>query len=150
MPLVPYHTGIVVEELDASIEQWEQATGVPWGAAYVGPLQVRTVATDVVSVVQMRLAYSSDLCIELVERRPGTCWEMPDGGVGVHHTGCWSEALEADATRLVGLGWPMVAHGVGEQGEFAVFSYHQVPGQGLFELVAAEARPMLEAMARGE
>jgi Glyoxalase/Bleomycin resistance protein/Dioxygenase superfamily len=148
MKLEPYHTGIVVEDIATAVPAWQEATGMPWGAVYDGPLAVRTAATDTIEVVEMKLAYSSDLRIELVERRPGTCWTV-EGGDGVHHTGCWSENLEAEAKELEGLGWPIVAHGIGEHGGFAVFSYHQVPGVGLLELVSVDARAMVEAMANG-
>ena len=148
MKLEPYHTGIVVDDVAAAIPAWEAATGVPWGPMYVGPLAVRTPTDDRTVELELTMAYSTDLRLELVRRQAGTCWDVAGGG-GVHHTGCWSKALEADATNLESQGWPIVAHGVGEHGEFAVFSYHQVPGIGLLELVSTDARELLEAMVRG-
>ena len=67
----------------------------------------------------------------------------------MHHTGCWSEDLESDAARLESQGWPIVAHGVDDDGAMAIFSYHQVPGVGLLELVSSAQREMLESMVRG-
>ena len=148
MALEPYHTGIVVDDVAAAIPRWEAATGVPWGTMYAGPFVVRTPADDRTETLDIEMAYSRDMRIELVKLIPGTCWNV-NGGTGVHHTGCWSEDLAADAAALEQQGWPIVAHGVGDDGAMGVFTYHQVPGVGLLELVSAESRPMLEMLARG-
>jgi len=143
----PYHTGIIVDDVAAAIPVWEAATGVQWGSVYAGPLTARTPASGTVTH-HVELAYSSDLRLELVKLLPGTCWTV-NGGTGVHHTGGWSADLEADAARLESQGWPIVAHGVDDHGGMAMFSYHQVPGVGLLELVSSATREMLEKMARG-
>ena len=31
MTLVPYHTGIIVDDITVAIPAWQEATGVPWG-----------------------------------------------------------------------------------------------------------------------
>ena len=142
----PYHTGIVVDDVATAIPVWEAATGVKWGSVYGGPLTVCTPASGPVTH-QVELAYSSDLRLELVKLLPGTCWTV-NGGIGVHHTGCWSDDLEADAARLESQGWPIVTHGVDDDGAMAMFSYHQVPGVGLLELVSSATREMLETLAR--
>ena len=142
----PYHTGIIVEDVAQAIPIWEAATGVPWGSVFAGPLTVRTPANGDAVTHQIELAYSSDLRLELVKLLPGTCWTV-NGGTGVHHTGCWSADLESDAARLASQGWPIVAHGVDDDSAMAVFSYHQVPGVGLLELVSSAMREMLETMA---
>ena len=36
MPLEPYHTGILVDDLDAAVPVWQEVTGVPWGPIYEG------------------------------------------------------------------------------------------------------------------
>jgi hypothetical protein len=149
MPLQPYHTGIIVEDLTAAIPAWEAATGRQWGAPYRGPVTVRTPDDDRTTTVEIAMAYSLDLGLELVQRIPGTCWDVA-GGTGVHHTGCWADDLVADSERLEADGWPVVAHAVGEDGRPAMFTYHQVPGIGLLELVDPATREMLEAMVRGQ
>ncbi len=143
----PYHTGIIVDDVATAIPIWEAATGVPWGSTSAGPLTVRTPASGDTVTHQVELAYSSDLRLELVKLLPGTCWTV-NGGTGVHHTGSWSEDLESDAARLEAQGWPIVAHGVDDDGAMAIFSYHQVPGIGLLELVSSTQREMLEMIAR--
>jgi hypothetical protein len=147
MKLEPYHTGIVVADVATAIPIWEAATGVPWGSMYAGPLVVRTPASGQIVTHQIEMAYSRDMRLELVKLVPGTCWNV-NGGTGVHHTGCWSEDLESDAARLESQGWPIVAHGIEDDGTMATFSYHQVPGVGLLELVSTATREMLEMMAR--
>ncbi len=144
----PYHTGIIVDDVATAIPIWEAATGLSWGSVYAGPLRVRTPATGDTVTHQVELAYSRDLRLELVKLLPGTCWTV-NGGTGVHHTGGWSADLEADAARLQSQGWPIVAHGVDDDGAMAVFSYHQVPGVGLLELVSSATRELLEMLARG-
>ena len=150
MPLEPYHTGIVVEDLTAAIPAWEAATGRQWGVPFRGPVLVRTPSDDRTTTVEIAMAYSLDLGLELVQRIPGTCWEIAGGGSGVHHTGCWADDLVADSARLDAEGWPMVAHAVGDDGRPAMFTYHQVPGIGLLELVDPSTREFLEAMVRGQ
>jgi len=149
MKLTPYHTGIVVSDIERAIPKWEAATGVQWGGVYEGPLMVHTPADHRTVTHEIKMAYSTDLRIELVQLLSGTCWNV-EGGAGVHHAGCWSGDLTADAARLEAQGWPMVAHGVDDDGTLAAFSYHQVPGIGLLELVSSETRAVLEAIVRGE
>jgi hypothetical protein len=150
MALEAYHTGIVVADLDDAIPTWEKVTGTRWGLPFRGPVPVRLAEEDRTVTLDIAMAYSRDLRLELVQRIPGTPWELA-GGSGVHHTGCWADDLEADSARLAADGWPLVAHGVTPEGGMAMFSFHRVPGgAGLLELVDRGTREMLEAMVRGE
>ena len=150
MALEPYHTGIIVEDVDAAIPLWEKATGTQWGVPYRGPFDVHTPADGRTTTLDLAMAYSRDLRLELVQRIPGTCWEIVGGSSGIHHTGCWADDLRADAARLEADGWPIVAHGVGPDGGIAMFSYHQVPGIGYLELVDRATREFLVAMVLGQ
>ena len=147
-PLQPYHTGIVVDDVAAAIPVWEAATGLTWGPQVEMPLPVWLAAAGEVTTLTISMAYSSDLTVELCGHLPGTPWSL-DGRTGVHHGGCWSSDLAADAARLVDQGWALLAHGVGEGGAMAMFAYFQAPGLGCFELVDAAARPGLEALVAG-
>ncbi len=149
VPVKPYHTGVVVEDVAAAIPTWEAATGMPWGPHLKMPLSVRLVGEDRVIEVAMSMAYSSDLTIELCGHLPGTPWTI-DGNPGVHHLGSWSEDLVGDSARLEALGWALVMHGIDDTSGISTFAYHQAPGIGYFELVDAVSRPFMEAMARGE
>ena len=113
----PYHTGIIVEDVATAIPIWEAATGVPWGSVFAGPLTVRAPANGATVTHQTELAYSAG--------RP----------------------TSRPTRRLASQGWPIVAHGVDDDGAMAVFSYHQVPGVGLLELVSRAMREMRETMA---
>ena len=151
MTLEAYHTGIVVADLDDAIPAWEKVTGTTWGLPFRGPLEVRLAEEGRNITVDITMAYSRDLSLELVQRIPGTPWELAGGGTGVHHSGCWADDLEADAARIAADGWPLVAHGVMPDGGMAMFSYHRVPGSStLLELVDRNTREMLQAMVRGE
>jgi hypothetical protein len=151
MALEAYHTGIVVPDLDEAIPAWEKVTGTSWGLPYRGPLPVRLAEEDRTVTVDIAMAYSRDLSLELVQRIPGTPWELAGGGTGVHHTGCWADDLEADSARLAADGWPLVAHGTTPEGGMVMFTYHRIPGSStLLELVDRSTREMLEAMVRGE
>jgi hypothetical protein len=142
MNLVPYHTGIIVDDVGEAVPRWAAMTGVPWGGVFRGPVRVRTVADNETTTHQVTSAYSLDLRLELVQLVPGSCWTV-DGKPGIHHVGCWSEDIAADAARLQEEGWPVVAHGVADDGALAGFSYHQTPDGVLLELVTVQARALL-------
>jgi hypothetical protein len=141
MTIEPFHTGILVASIEPAIAAWSGATGIPWGALVEAPLPTRYRSGDVVEH-QIRLAYSSDMHLELVERIPGSIWDL-DGRDGVHHTGAWTWDLIGDAAAIEAKGWPVVASGVGEGGEMVSFSYHEIPGQGLFEIVDIAQRELM-------
>ena len=85
MPLEPYHTGIVVEDVATAIPIWEAATGVPWGSVYAGPLVVRTPASGEIVTHQIEMAYSRDMRLELVKAHTGHVLERERGNRRAPH-----------------------------------------------------------------
>jgi catechol 2,3-dioxygenase-like lactoylglutathione lyase family enzyme len=92
-----YHTGIVVDDLDATIAWFTEVAGYRW--------------TDVVEVEQigetpqgevtipMRMVYSGDdPRLEILQTAPGTIWTPADSGL--HHLGYWSEDVGGDLATL--------------------------------------------------
>jgi catechol 2,3-dioxygenase-like lactoylglutathione lyase family enzyme len=92
-----YHTGIVVDDLDATLDWFTRVAGYQW--------------TDVVEVdqvahtpqgrvtVPMRMAYSGTVPrVEILQTVPGTIWVPADSGL--HHLGYWSDDVESDLATL--------------------------------------------------
>ncbi len=92
-----YHTGIVVDDLEATMSWFTAVAGYTW-------TDVVTVDQDVVTAggemtVPMKMVYSgAEPRLELLQTAPGTVWLPADSGV--HHIGYWSDDVESDLTTL--------------------------------------------------
>src|SRR5207245_7035939 len=82
-----YHTGIVVDDVDATMQWLTEVAGYQWCDRFIGEHVVETPNGE--RTIPLHFVYSmSEPRLELLESVPGTVWEPPASGV--HHLGYWS------------------------------------------------------------
>jgi hypothetical protein len=136
-----FHVGIVVDDLDASLEELTGLFGYQW----CSPMAVRTpvrLATGETEL-DLRFTYSATTPrVEVIQSMAGTLW-VPASGSHIHHLGYWSDDVEADAVHLAERGHVGEATGVRPDGT-AVWAYHKSPNGPRIELVSRQIQPGLE------
>ena len=139
-----FHTGIVVDDVDATKAELSDLIGVTWG--FEGEMEQPVWFPDGgPSAVTFRFAYTAEgpHRLELVRPVPGTLWTV--AGVGhAHHFGFWCEDVPAASAELARRGAPLVAKiGVDTADAPAAIVYHR-PKSGVYlELIAAANRPLM-------
>ena len=137
-----YHVGLVVEDLDGTLEELGRLPGHEWGPEVDVEQPVRLPDGD--ATVRFRFRYScTEPRIEVVEARPGTVW-VPSGA-GVHHLGFWSDDVDADGSALDAAGYAFEAAGIGEDGG-SPWSFHRHPSGLRIELVSRAMEPLMSAL----
>ena len=137
-----YHSGIVVEDFDATLEWFTRVAGYQWGELFAGDVTVSTPAGDV--VVPMRIAYSVDEPrLEILQAAEGTLWMPADSGV--HHLGYWSDDVDADLATLLAEGLTLEAVAPMPDGS-ALWAYCKPPTGPRIELVSRVIEPALTEM----
>ena len=92
-----YHTGIVVDDLDATMEWFSTVAGYIWTDVVEVEQVAQTPAGEV--TIPMKMVYSgADPRLELLQTVPGTIWTPANSGV--HHIGYWSDDVESDLATL--------------------------------------------------
>ena len=143
MPTLPthYHVGIVVPDVVAARTRLTDQLGLTWGPIlHMDEVAYRD-ATGADVLLPTTLCYSVDQpCLELIESRPGTVWELNEHS-NLHHVGLWSNDLVADSTGLAGAGCPLQLCGRDGHDAPVSFAYHRDDELGVrFELVDAAMR----------
>ena len=136
-----FHVGVVVDDLDAALEDMTELFGYRWCPT----LAVETPVVQPTNefLLDLRFTYSRTVPrVEMIQSVPGTLW-TPAEGSGVHHVGYWSDDVEADGRRLVERGYAEEARGVGPGGA-AVWTYHRSAAGPRIELVSREIQSGLE------
>jgi hypothetical protein len=136
-----FHVGIVVDELDAALDELSDLFGYEW----CSPISLETpvVLPEGETSVHLTFVYSQSMPrVEVIQSIPGTVW-IPAPGSGLHHLGYWSDDVAADADLLTSRGYAREAAGVRPDGE-PVWAYHRRPGRPRIELVSRQIQPGLE------
>jgi lactoylglutathione lyase len=129
-----YHTGIVVDDFDGTLDWFSKVAGYRW--------------TDVVEVDQvgqtpegeitipLRMAYSAtEPRVEILQTVPGTIWVPADSGV--HHLGYWSDDVESDLATLEATGMHYEAKAFNPDGSGTLlWAYCKGPAGPRIELVS--------------
>jgi hypothetical protein len=136
-----FHTGIVVDDLDATLRDLTELFGYEW-------CDQMNVATPVAlptgeAVIDLRFAYSRTVPrLEIIQSIPGTLW-VPAAGSGIHHLGYWSDDVTADSAELVRRGFAVEATGARPDG-VPYWTYHRGATGPRIELVSRSVQPGLE------
>lgn len=143
-----FHVGVRVADLDAAMQQLGGALGVRWASPMVRDAQPVWRPERGLERVPMRFCYSVEgpMHIELLESSGGSFWDGRDAP-GAHHVGVWVDDVDAEAERLVSLGWSLEAcrSDPGADGTHGIFAYLQPPSGLLVEVVSREIQPFFEA-----
>lgn len=141
-----FHTGIVVDDLEATKVLLADATGHRWGPTVGGDVRVHT--PDGERTVPMLVAFSADEPrVELVQSIPDTLWQPADSGL--HHLGYWSEDVHADVAGLTALGYTLVATAPNPDGS-SMWAYCEAPVGPRIELVDRAMEPVLRHLFAAE
>ena len=130
-----FHTGIVVDDLDAALVTFTELFGYRWCEEVHIPTPVTTPAGDI--ELDLRFAYSmTSPRLEIIQAVPGTLWE-PAAGSGIHHLGYWSDDVAVDSAALEERGFAREASG-------QVWAYHRSTAGFRIEVVNRAVQPALE------
>jgi hypothetical protein len=135
-----FHTGHVVDDLDAAMRWYSEAGGYKWCEIMSWPLAFQTPGGEM--IVHGRWVYSmSEPRLELVEAVPGTIWTT--SASGVHHLGYWSNDIDRDIAMLIGSGAALEAKAVGRDGT-TQWAYCARPAIGpRIELINVMGKPWM-------
>lgn len=118
-----YHTGLVVDDMDAAAVRLTAVMGYRWTKPVESSLSVATATGDI--EVPFKFVYSVDAPhLELIQQVPGTLWTAPPGG-GAHHLGYWVDDIAAAAAQLESAGYRLEARPSGDT--LSMFAYYTDP-----------------------
>ncbi len=137
-----YHTGFVVDDLEAAQQQYGALLGVTWLTGG-GTVEIRT--PDGSSVVATRYALSAEgpHHVELVQSVPGTLY-LASGSASAHHLGYWVDDVAEASAALERRGMPCAASvGVAGSQRGPMAAYHRAADGVYVEVVARYMRRVL-------
>lgn len=136
-----FHIGIVVDDLEAALEELGGLFGYTWCPVFA--IETPVVLPDGEMMLDLRFAYSTtEPRVEIIRAVSGTPW-VPAEGSGIHHAGYWSEDMAVDGRRLEAHGYAEEARGVLPDGT-PIWAYHRSPTGPRIELVSRQLQAGLE------
>ncbi|HXX89206.1 MAG TPA: VOC family protein [Acidimicrobiales bacterium] len=134
-----YHSGIVVEDFDGTLQWFTSVAGYRWCDEMALEQTVETPEGE--RTVPIRFAYSmSEPRLEVLQAVPGTLW-MPSTS-GVHHLGYWSDDVDGDIDTLVRSGLQVEVRAPLPDGS-ALWAYCMGTSGPRVELVSRSIEPMM-------
>jgi catechol 2,3-dioxygenase-like lactoylglutathione lyase family enzyme len=129
-----YHVGLVVPDIAAAVEQYQDLFGLRFASLRRTALEVRV--DGVIRTPELIVSYTMDgpPFVELIEELSGGTWAAE--ALGLNHIGFWAKDLPAAAARLEASGLPTRVRDNGPDGRPARFTYHPGLGGMWVELVA--------------
>ena len=141
-----FHTGLVVDDLDAAMQLLTDLAGIRWAVPRVVSGELQT--PEGPRFRETRYTYSVDgpHHIELIEQVDSTAWQVAPGGRRVHHLGFYADDFEAGVRALEDRGLATTFRGLDEHGNPAGLSFHRHEPSGFwFELIDGRARASMAA-----
>lgn len=143
-----YHFGVVVQDIEASMQDLGARLQLTWA-----PLQRREqlVRTGDGEPVAEHIAFTYSVQgtphLELIESEEQRMW-VPCPSGQLHHLGVFAEDVPAESARLAEQG-ARLEFGGGHSGTPAGFAYHLLPGGLRLEIVEAGRREQFAAWMAG-
>jgi catechol 2,3-dioxygenase-like lactoylglutathione lyase family enzyme len=133
----PSQLGIVVDDLDAALEELGGTLGDGWAILRDGASLVPYRTADGVQEYPMRVVegLAGPPYVELIQAIEGSTW-APRGGSYLHHVAYEVEDLEATCSELERQGYELVLTQAGEA-RLQTFGLYRAPTGLLFEIVDA-------------
>ncbi|MFC8831517.1 VOC family protein [Streptomyces sp. NPDC057137] len=144
-PLVPWHIGLAVDDLDQAMAELGGALRLTWGKIHHFSGQTQGATPDEVFDIETRVCFSLDLpfSVELFEQVPGTPLEAPTDST-FHHLGYWTDDMAGEERRLDGIGFPCFGKTPGADGQTRI-ALHRGPSGIVVESCNIQVgRPGLE------
>jgi hypothetical protein len=142
MTVTPFHTGLVVRDVDATIQRLSETIGARWTSIRTETRDIWT--PDGIRSVEFSGTFTVDgpMRLELIRTVPGSLWEDATSEFAVHHVGCWSTDIAKDSRQLTESGAPVVAAGGNDPNAPEHFVYHDLGERGYLELLDVAAQTM--------
>lgn len=136
-----WHTGIVVDDLDAAKAELGEQLGLTW---YEGGAAVRVITDAGASTVTTSYALSKQgpHHVELGQSIPGTLWSASAPG-HAHHLGYWVDDVAAASDRLLRRGSRRLASVAMTDDAAPMCAYHRTANGLIVEVVTRDMKPML-------
>ncbi|WP_019926593.1 VOC family protein [Nocardia sp. BMG111209] len=137
-----YHTGMVVDDLEAAKKWYTDTAGYKWSKVVQAPQYIWTPEGE--KIIFLKICYSGENLphrLELIETIPGTVWTPTDSGP--HHHGRWSADVDADIAVLDRKGIKVEAKALLPNGP-ALWAYCKGPVGPRIELVGPLMKPLVE------
>ena len=136
-----WHTGIVVDDLTAAMDELGDELGVTW---YRGGAEVRMTTDSGVRSVTTAYALSKEgpHHVELGQSIEGTLWSVTAPG-HAHHLGYWVDDVVAASAALTEMGSPVVASIAMADDAPPMCAYHQARNGLFLEVVSRGMRRFL-------
>jgi catechol 2,3-dioxygenase-like lactoylglutathione lyase family enzyme len=137
-----YHSGIVVDDLEATMAWFTRVAGYSWTDVVEVEQVGQTPGGEV--TIPMRMVYSGcDPRIEILQTVPGTIWTPADSGV--HHIGYWSDDVESDLAALEANGMRCEVKSYNPDGSGTLlWAYCKGDTGPRIELVGSGMKPFIE------
>ena len=137
-----YHAGIVVDDLDATLDWFTKVCGYRWTDVVEAEQVVETPKGE--QTIPMRMAYSgTEPRLEILQTVPGTVWVPADSGV--HHLGYWSDDVESDLATLAANGMRYEVRSYNPDGSGTLlWAYCKGPIGPRVEFVSRAMKPFIE------
>jgi hypothetical protein len=142
-----WHTGIVVADLDAAIQDFRLRSDVEFVEPILVPLTIRDHTTSRLQSLTVRTAMSMGTppYLELIEAIPETVY-----AVGQVHLGFWCDDLKSAGASMIADGYAQIMSDAnGEGGIAEMMSYHATPGGYIVEVVAPYLKPLVKSHQAG-
>lgn len=144
LPLDPadlWHTGIIVDDLDAAKAELGESLGLTW---LDGGAAVRVLTDDGATTVTTAYALSKQgpHHIELGQSIPGTLWTASAPGQA-HHVGYWVDDVAATSDELSRRGANRLASIAMGDDAPPMCAYHRTPSGLIVEIVTRKMKRML-------
>jgi hypothetical protein len=139
-----FHTGFIVPDLRAAMDDYGAAMGVTWAAPRVIE-EMNLWRPGGVERLRLEYVYSAEgpQHIELLCGTVGSYYD-PATQHGFH-VGVWIEDVAAETERLIAAGWTLRAASAAPNDGYGAFTYLQPPGGGMIvELVSDALLPAFE------
>ncbi len=122
-----YHTGLVVDDMDAAARRLTVVMGYRWTKPIESTLSVTAADGDL--EVPFKFVYSLDAPhLEVIQQVPGTIWTAPPRG-GAQHHGYVADDIAAAAAQLERSGYRLETRPSGDA--LSTFAYFTDPGGGV-------------------
>ena len=134
-----YHTGLVVDDIEATMRLFTDVAGYEWCDQFAGEQVVQLPGGE--RTLTMRGVYSlSEPRLELVGTISDTLWQPTNAGV--HHLGYWSDEVDRDVATLVANGVQLEARSLLPDGS-SLWAYCRAASGPRIEFVSRVLEPVM-------
>ena len=140
----PFHTGIVVADVEEAMAEISAATGLTWHSLQSLDLDLLIDGEGVSTSVRFSYTVEGPVQLEVADGPKGSFWDADLYG-GLNHMGYWTENLHADIESLEAGGCQLIYGGAGEGGNLEGFAFLVPPAAGMrIELIDVAMRPAFD------